>query len=165
MMTRGTPEYRARTGRKAVLHSGGLIWIVADNDSMAAVEVVATRYAIRYPGEYTGPNFTSPDYMVCANMNVCLFSYDMENNRTDIPMTLFTPAMSDNEFGVNRHDRHYTLMWDMEKRYGHIDRFMAQHIAGGLYGRDEKNGEMKYCAHGDDGKYYLYGELYACNAG
>jgi len=48
-------------------------------------------------------------------------------------------------------DRFNTPMRDMEHRYGRIDKYMAQHIMSGLYGRDKETGKLKECAPTDGG--------------
>ena len=53
------------------------------------MEVTADRYAVRAPGTFAGPEWTDPDTIVATNHNLCDFSYDGENRRTDVPMTLF----------------------------------------------------------------------------
>jgi hypothetical protein len=158
ILTVGTPKYRARTGRNSLLRGGGWIFLVADEDTMAVVEATADRYAVRYPGEFTGPEWDSTDYIVSTNHFLCDFSYDKNNNLTDIPMTIFNVYPGHSEL------RFWTLMWDMEHRYGRIDKYMAQHIMSGLYGHDEVTGEKIDCAL-SAGECYLFGELYACNQG
>jgi hypothetical protein len=156
MLTRGTPEYRAKTGRNSLLLGGGWIFLVADNETLAVVEATADRYAVRYPGEFT-PGWESKDYIVSTNHFLCDFSYDKDNNRTDVPMSIFNVVpMSD--------IRLWTMLWDMKHRYGRIDRYMAQRILGGLYAYDKDTGERIDCAE-RGGKWHIYGEVKACNTG
>lgn len=157
MLTKGTPEYRDRTGRKSLLRGGGWIFLVSDEKTMAVVEVTADRYAVRHPGDLTGPGWTSPDYIVATNMFICDFSYDKNNRRTNVPLSIFNVLpLSDIRF--------WTLMWDMKHRFGRIDRYMAQHIMSGLYKNDKDTGERIDCAE-KDGKIALYGELFASTEG
>ena len=94
------------------------IFLVADEDTLAVVEVTADRYAIRYPDEFT-PGWRSKDYIVSTNHYLCDFSYEKDNNRTDVPLTIFNVLpLSDVRF--------WTLMWDIKHNYGHIDKYMAQ---------------------------------------
>jgi len=156
MLTVGTPEYCARTGRKSLLRGGGWIFLVSDRDTLAVVEATADRYAVRYPGEFT-PGWTSSDYIVSTNHFLCDFSYDKDSNRTNVPLSMFNVLpLSDVRFR--------TLMWDMKHNYGHIDKYMAQHIMSGLYGYDKDTGERIDCAE-RDGKWRLYGEVKACTVG
>jgi len=52
----------------------------------------------------------------------------------------------------------------MKIRFGKIDKYMAQHIMSGLYGRDPETGEIRECAPTDDGC-ALYGRAKACSQG
>jgi hypothetical protein len=156
ILTKGTPRYRAKTGRNSLLLCGGWIFLVSDEDTLAVVEATADRYAVRYAGEYT-PGWNSKDYIVATNHFLCDFSYDKDNNRTDIPMGIFNVVSLS-------HVRFWTMLWDMKHRYGQIDKYMAQHIMGGRYAYDKDTGERIDCAvYG--GKWYLYGEVKACNEG
>jgi len=55
-------------------------------------------------------------------------------------------------------------MWDMKHRFGHIDRYMAQHIMSGLYKYVKDTGEKVECG-AKDGKIARYGNLFASNEG
>jgi hypothetical protein len=157
LLTVGPQGYRAKTGRNSLLRGGGLIFLVADDKTMAVVEVTADRYAVRYPGEFTGPQWTSSDYIVSTNHYLSDYSYDRNNERTNVPLSIFNVVeLSDVRF--------WTLMWDLKQRSGRIDSYMAQHIMGGLYKNDRDTGEKTDCGE-KDGKIGLYGELYASNEG
>ena len=157
LLTVGSPEYRARTGRNSLVRGGGWIFLVADEKTLAVVEVTAYRYAIRYPGEFTGSQWTSSDYIVSTNHYISDYSYDKDNQRTKVPLSIFNvTALSDVRF--------WTLMWDMKHRFGGIDQYTAQHIMGGLYKHDQETGQKMDCGE-KDGKLGLYGELYASNEG
>ena len=170
IITLGTPEYRARTGRNSLLRARGGNWLITDKNTMAVVEVAANRYAVRYPGEYTGPEWTDTDYIVTANHELCPFSYDEHNNLTNVPMTAFADGynhdpVSGEITGLNNSGiRFWTLMWDIKHNYGHIDKYRAQQICSGLYGYDKDTGERIDCAE-RDGKWHLYGEVEACAVG
>jgi hypothetical protein len=56
------------------------------------------------------------------------------------------------------------MMWGMKHGYGHIDKYMAHHIMNGLYAYDKDTGERIDSAE-RDGKWYIYGEVKACNEG
>jgi len=156
ILTRGTPEYRAKTGRNSLLRGGGWIFLVSDEETLAVVEATADRYAVRYSGEFT-PGWTSKDYIVSTNHYLCDFSYDEDNNRTDVPMTIFNVHPTSE-------DRFWTMMWDIKHRYGRIDKYMAQAIMCGRYSYDKDTGEKISCAE-RDGKWHIYGEVKACNEG
>ena len=63
--------------------------MVTDSNTLAVVEASPDRYAVRYAGEYLGPEWNNKNYIVCANHSISEFSYDENNNRTDVPMTIF----------------------------------------------------------------------------
>ena len=94
-----------------------------------------------YPGEFT-PGWASKDFIVSTNHFLSDFSYDKDNNRTDVPMGIFNVVpMSDIRF--------WTLMWDMKHRYGKIDKYMAQAIMSGRHAYDKDTGEKIDCAEKD----------------
>jgi len=156
ILTRGTPEYCAKTGRNSLLHCGGWIFLVSDNDTLAVVEVTADRYAVRYAGEYI-PGWDAKDYIVATNHFICDFSYDKNNNRTNVPMKIFNVV-------AQSQTRFWTMLWDIKHRYGHIDKYMAQHIMSGRYAYDKDTGERIDCAE-YGGKWYIYGDVKVCNEG
>ena len=170
ILTVGTREYRDRTGRKTLLRGGGWLFLVTDEKTMKVVEATADRYAIRRPGEYTGEKWTDRDYIVATNHNLCDYSYDATNRRTDVPMTIFgdgferDPSTGEkrglNESGV----RFWTLMWDMKHHYGQIDSYAAQAIMSGLYAYDER-GEKLEAAQDRHGKWRVWGTVGPCNQG
>lgn len=147
LITVGPKEYHDRTGRASLLRDGGWNWMVADSKTMAVVEVSCDRYAIRYPGEFTGPNWTDKNYIVAANHFLCDYSYDKNNMRTDVPMTIFNVNPGNSE------DRFWTLMWDIKDRLGTIDRYTVQHILSTTYIRDKETGKRIYAAQDDKGDY------------
>jgi hypothetical protein len=157
LLTVGPQEYRAKTGRDSLLRGGGLIFLVADDKTLAVVEVTADRYAVRHPGEFVGPQWTSSDYIVSTNHYISDYSYDKNNQRTNVPLSIFNVTeLSDVRF--------WTLMWDLKQRYGRIDSYMTQHIMGGLYKNGKDTGEKTDCGE-KDGKIGLFGKLYASNEG
>ncbi|MGD9576759.1 MAG: hypothetical protein AB7Y74_00755 [Syntrophorhabdus sp.] len=171
MLTVGTQAYRTRTGRNSLLRGGGWLFLVADSKSnaMAIVETTADRYAVRYPGEYSGPNFTNPDYIVCTNNNLAPFSYDRNNQLTDVPMTIFSDQYTydagGNVTGLStRGVRFWTMMWDMEHNKGKIDNYLAQYIMRSLFANDKDTGEAMECAE-DNGVWRLWGHVKPTNVG
>jgi hypothetical protein len=146
LITVGPKGYRDRTGRASLLRDGGWNWMVADSSTMAVVEVTCDRYAIRYPGEFTGPNWKDQNFIVSANHFLCDYSYDKNNERTDVPMNIFNVTPGSEE-------RFWTLMWDIKDRFGSIDRYVVQHILSTTYVRDKETGEKIYATADDSGKY------------
>jgi hypothetical protein len=158
LLTVGPKQYLDRTGRKSLLRTGGWNWLVADSKTMAVVEATADRYAVRYAGEYTGADWTDKTFMVAANHFLCDFSYDENNNLTDVPMTIFNVMPPSVE-------RFWTLMWDAKDRHGRIDKYMAQHIMSMTYVRDKETGKKLKCAKTDEGEWLPYGEAKWCSQG
>lgn len=174
ILTVGTEEYRARTGRRTLLRGGGWNFLVADKNTLAVVESTADRYAVRYAGEetpFTGPDWTDPDFIVATNHFICEFSYDEDNRRTDVPMTIFREGVERdpksaeitglNESGV----RFWTLMWDIRDNYGRLDRYQAQQMLAGTYAREKDSGEKIEVVEHEPGRWALYGRKESCTAG
>ncbi|HHV19576.1 MAG TPA: hypothetical protein GXZ27_12175 [Thermoanaerobacterales bacterium] len=151
-LTLGSEQYRQKTGRKSLLRDGAWNWLVADENTLAVVEVSSDRYAVRYAGEFTGEDWTSTDYIACANHFLCDYSYDENNERTDVPMTIFN-VMEGSE------ERFWTLMWELRDytESGNMDEYTVQHIVKSTYVRDKETGEKIYCTQDESGKYVPYG--------
>ena len=147
LITVGPKDYHARTGRASLLRDGAWNWMVADSKTIAVVEVTCDRYAIRFPGEFTGPHWKDKNYIVAANHFLCDYSYDKNNKHTDVPMTIFNvnPTWSE--------DRFWTLMWDIKDRLGTIDRYTVQHILSETYIRDRETGKKIYATTDNNGDY------------
>jgi hypothetical protein len=80
--------------------------LYCNNNILAVVEASANRYAVRKAGEFTGDKWTNPDYIIFANHFLCNYSYDENNQRTDVPMTIFNVSEGSEE-------RFWTLMWEL----------------------------------------------------
>jgi hypothetical protein len=154
ILTKGHAAYRQATGRNSLLRTGVRNYLVSDRDTLAVVEVSPDRYAVRYPGDFT-LGWDNPHYIVCTNHQLADYSYDADNNRTEVPMTLFTTAVQ------GSYDRFWTLMWDMKHQYGKMDKYMAMHIMSGTYKYDKETGEKIEAGLDKDGTpapWYLVGE-------
>ena len=173
MLTIGPPEYLAKTGRNSLLRGGGWLFMVTDKDTLAVVETTADRYAVRYAGDehlFTGPEWRDPNYIVCTNNCLCDFSYDKDNIRTDIPMTIFSDGYSRDSNGKiigldDRGVRFWTAMWDMKHNYGRIDKYRMQQILSGLYAYDKDTGKKIECAPDSEGTYRTWGNIKPCHVG
>jgi hypothetical protein len=174
ILTLGTRKYRKKTGRDTLLRGGGWIFLVADEDILAVVETTANRFAVRFAGDimpFTGPGWSSPDYIVATNHFLCDFSYDENNNLTDIPMTIFSDGYHYDETTGERTGldesgvRFWTLMWDMKHNYGGIDQFRAQQIMSGIYAYDKYTGDKIEIAVDDEGDCRIYGTIRPCTQG
>mgnify|MGYP000871880325 FL=1 len=154
LLTHGSERYREITGRTTMLRDGTWNWMVCDEETLAVVEVSPDRYAVRYAGEYTGEDWTDTDYIVCANHFICPYSYDENDNRTEVPMTIYN-AMPDSE------DRFWTLMWEMKEQKGEIDTYWLQNLFSTTYLRDRESGEIIYTAQDETGKWMPVGFTYS----
>ena len=137
MITKGTPGYRANTGRNSLLRTGTWNFLISDRTSCAVVETTCDRYAIRRPGDAGEVG----NYLVMTNHNYCDYSFDENNERTDIPMTQF----GNEETSPGSARRFWTLMWDIRHNCGQIDREMAMKFMRGhhQYDRDGHRMESK----------------------
>jgi hypothetical protein len=129
-VTRGTPEYRANTGRNSLLRTGTWNFLIADRRQCAVVETSCDRYAIRRPGDMGEIG----NYLVMTNHNYCDHSYDENNERTTLPMTRF----GDEETSQGSAARFWTLMWDIRRSCGRIDREMAMTFMRGHHQHDRQ---------------------------
>lgn len=82
------------------------------------------RYAVRYPG-YMGEKDDA--YIVMTNHNSCEFSYDENDNLTDVPMTQFGNGYSSTSVsGLDGSGtRFWTLWWLAREQFGRIDEYVA----------------------------------------
>lgn len=158
ILKHGSERYRKKTGRKTVLRDGTWNWMVCDHNTLSVLEVSPDRYAVRYAGEYTGDNWTNPDYIVCANHFLCPYSYNEQDERTDIPMTVFNNNSTSEA-------RFWTLMWDMQTAQGILDVPLLQQIFAQTYLRDKNSGAYIRTMETTDGTLRPAGEVYACVQG
>ncbi len=147
---------------------------MADRETLAVVEATANRYAVRYAGDvlpFTGPDWNDTDYIVATNHFICDFSYDENNGRTNVPMTIFMEGYNrDSKTGKitslsGSGERFWTLMWDAKHNYGRIDRYRAQQIMSGVYAYDKETGEKIDVAQDEEGRWHIYGAVKACTMG
>jgi hypothetical protein len=108
---------------------------------------------------------------VVTNHYICDFSYDKDNNRTDVPMTIFMEGYSrDPKTGEimglsGSGERFWTLMWDAKHNYGRIDRYRAQQIMSGDYAYDKESGEKIEVSQDRKGNWQIYGAAKPCTVG
>jgi len=114
MMTRGTEEYRRRTGRTSVLRTGGCNYVVADREKACVLETSAHRHGVRRPGD----SGEVGHYVVLTNHNLCEYSLLEDGSRSDVPMMFEPPGGSELRFS--------TLMWLVRQNFGMIDCGMVQ---------------------------------------
>ena len=135
MVTRGTSEYRANTARNSLLRTGTWNFLISDRASCAVVETTCDRYAIRRPGDVGEIG----NYLVMTNHNYCSYSFDENNERTDVPMTQF----GNESTSPGSAKRFWTLMWDIRHHYGQIDREMAMQFMRGHHQHDRDGNRIE----------------------
>lgn len=135
MLTKGTPEYRSNTGRNSLLRTGTWNFLVSDKKSCAVIESSCDRYAIRRPGDMGEIG----NYLVMTNHNYCDYSFDENNERTDIPMTQFGDESTYSGSGK----RFWTLMWDIRHNFGQIDPGMAKQFMSGHHQHDQNGNRIE----------------------
>ena len=128
MLTCGTPEYRQNTGRNSLLRTGTWNFLVSDSSECAVIETSCDRYAIHRHGDLGEIG----NYIVMTNHNYCEYSYDENNERTNLPMTEFGNEASNPGSAT----RFWTMMWDLRHSYGRIDRDLAMQILCGHHQHD-----------------------------
>ena len=74
-----------------------------------------------------------------TNHNYCDYSFDENNERTDIPMTQF----GNEETSPGSARRFWTLMWDIRHNCGQIDREMAMKFMRGHHQYDQDGRRME----------------------
>jgi len=135
IITRGTPTYRANTGRNSLLRTGTWNFLIADRKQCAVVETSCNRYGIRRPGDMGEIG----NYLVMTNHNYCDHSYDENNERTDLPMTSFGNETTNPGSAV----RFWTLMWDIRHSYGTIDRERTMELMCGHHQHDRDGNRIE----------------------
>ena len=127
-MTRGTPEYREKTGRETVLRHRGANVMFGDPQEAYVVESNARNHFIRKPGDFGEKN-----YLVIANHFLGQASYG-ENGQLhqDRPMTDFEPGRP------GSHSRYWTGYWWAKNNEGKIDLEMFQDFAGAHFAYDQE---------------------------
>lgn len=158
ILRHGSPRYREKTGRKTVLRDGTWNWMVCDKDTLSVLEVSPDRCALRYAGEFTGEEWTDPDYIACANHFLCPYSFDENDVRTDVPMTIYNN-------NTNSQARFWTLMWELKSFRGRLDVHAFQYIFSQTYLRDEKTGEYIYTMPDESGRMLPAGIVFGCAQG
>ncbi|MGM9662456.1 MAG: hypothetical protein ACI3WR_05130 [Oscillospiraceae bacterium] len=158
ILRHGSARYRQKTGRKTVLRDGTWNWMVCDRDTLAVLEVSPDRCAVRYAGEFTGEAWTDPDYIACANHFLCPYSFDENDVRTDVPMTIYNN-------NTNSQARFWTLMWELKSFYGKLDVRAFQYIFSQTYLREEKTGEYIYTMPDEQGRMLPAGIVFGCAQG
>lgn len=137
LLTRGRPDYRAKSGLEIVLGkcTRGVNWVVADRSSAYVVESIPAdqngmaRYAVRKPGDL---GERSAAFVASCNNVEARDSYD-ERNRHDPshPMSQHGDAHAGRPehqyFGLNVDGtRYWTFRWLIQNNFGRITPEMVQ---------------------------------------
>ena len=135
MITKGTADYRANTGRNSLLRTGTWNFMISDRTSCAIVETSCDRYAIRRPGEFGELG----NYLVMTNHNMCTYSFDKNNEKTDVPMTAYGNETSHESSAI----RFWTLMGDLKHHYGEMDVDLAMTLMKGHHQYDKAGNRLE----------------------
>ena len=128
LLTLGPSEYRTRTGKKTVTHTGGWGYMVADPDDIAMVEVTAHRYAMRYPGDMK----EAGNYLVYGNWHGSNHYFDENNVKKEVPPPLKT------RYGQ---ERSASFDWHLRYHLGEVDIAMAKKMTGMTWRFDIETGK------------------------
>lgn len=120
ILTVGRPGFIEATGEKIVTPAWGINWLISDATSAAYVEIVPGRYAVRRPGDF-GEGY----FLVGTNHNLSTWSYDHNNERTDVPMTDYGNESGDYTGLSASGTRYWTMFWNAKYNEGNIDRNMV----------------------------------------
>ena len=138
MLIFGTPEYRAKTGRKTVLRTRGVVIPLSDPNTAIMVEMTARRYALRRPGDM---GEKGAGYICQANNNFMEYSYDENNEKTDVPMTKYSPRVPED----SSYYRFWSPMWEIKNNYGQIDLEMVlRQLTASHKIYDKEGNELEY---------------------
>ena len=150
LIAHGSEAYRKATGRKTTYRAYPNLYTIADETSVCVLETLVDRWAVRHPGD-----FGEKDFIVVANHQLCEYSYDENDVRTDIPMydesvcgqfggcrKEMDPKLKDKVFaGYDTKDlvipspsdcllgsctRYWALYWSAMYNHGNIDMKMLQ---------------------------------------
>lgn len=118
----GSDYYRNNTGRTIVQWSRGFNSLLSDPVSACVVEQNPYRYAVRFPGDL-GERDNA--YIVQTNHNACNFSYDENDELSDIPMTRFGDGYSTTTVSglTGSGNRFWTLTWLAELWFERITEY------------------------------------------
>ena len=81
LVVHGSDAYRKATGRRTTCRAYPNIFTIVDDKSVQVLETLVDRWAVRRPGD-----FGEKDFTVATNHQLCEYSYDESDARTDVPM-------------------------------------------------------------------------------
>ncbi|MFC1955794.1 hypothetical protein ACFLWZ_04610 [Chloroflexota bacterium] len=146
----GSESYRRTNGRASTLRAYPTNYTIADERDALILETLIDRWAVRRPGD-----FGEMDFIIATNHQLCEYSYDENDVRTNVPMyhdsicnrfggcrNEMDPKLKDKIFaGYDTRDltipspndgligswtRYWTLYWSAMYNHGKIDMKMLQ---------------------------------------
>lgn len=98
IIANGNEEYRKKTGRKTLLHSGAANFLIASKERAMVVERSAHHFSFRYPGN--SKEFNNA-YIAAANHFVSVSSYNDDGVESYTPMSRFGWGADSEEAGFS----------------------------------------------------------------
>jgi hypothetical protein len=136
ILTVGTPEYRAKTGRRTLLRTRQQILTVTDENEGYIVEYTAAHYGIRGPG-YLGEIGNS--YVAASNNYFCNHTWN-ENN--EFSLTKRMTDFNNKTTATTSAGRCFTFMWNVKNNYGNVDKDMIMYEFAPQHHRYMENGTI-----------------------
>jgi len=113
MLTRGTPEYRHRTGLETLATTVGFFQTFADGEEGFTVERTGRHFAVRT----AGTQHDRGDYTVLANHAVAPYSFDDKGKSTGFPMEHWTVPEDPSSSSWSRY---WALFYEFGKSRGKV---------------------------------------------
>jgi len=150
LLTVGRESYREASGYKIVIPAWGINWLISDLKNAAVVEIIPGRYAVRRPGDLGEDGF-----IVNTNHAMADYTFDENNQRTDVPMTAFGPYTSSGKYAgySATGGRYWTLWWQIKRNWGNIDADMVMNWYQQHYFIDEEGFRHDYAYQESTGEY------------
>ena len=145
LIVHGSEKYRKAAGRKTTLRANPVNFTIVDAENAEVVETTTERWAVRHPGD-----FSEKDFIIATNHELCEYSYDEDDKRTQVPMydelicqtfggcrKEMAPSLKDKVFaGYSTPElvipqpgtctRYWALYWSAMYNHGRIDVEMLQ---------------------------------------
>ena len=150
LLTVGRESYRTASGYNIVVPAWGINWLISDPKDAAVIEIIPGRYAVRKPGDLGEEGF-----IVNTNHAMADYSFDENNQRTDVPMSAFGPYKKSGAYAgmTATGGRYWTLWWQIKRNYGNIDANMVMNWYQQHYFIDEQGFRHDYAYQEKTGEY------------
>lgn len=150
LLTVGRESYREASGYNIVIPAWGINWLISDPDDAAVIEILPGRYAVRRPGDLGEDGF-----IVNTNHAMANYSYDENNQRTDVPLSAFGSYKSSGSYAglTASGGRYWTLWWQIKRNWGNIDADMVMNWYQQHYFIDEQGFRHDYAYQESTGQY------------